>query len=87
MSTQLALRLPDELLAAGYRPVGKDFPVFIHPTTGEVYVISSVGKMMAVLSPEGILKQALKLDNRVHDTTSVARMNGLQPDAQPEHRA
>ena len=27
--------MPDELLAAGYRPVGRDFPVFIHPTTGE----------------------------------------------------
>ena len=26
---------PDELVAAGYRPVGRDFPVFIHPTTGE----------------------------------------------------
>ncbi len=26
---------PDELLAAGYRPVGKDFPVFLHPHTGE----------------------------------------------------
>ncbi len=26
---------PDELLALGYRPVGKDFPVFIHPQTGE----------------------------------------------------
>lgn len=26
---------PEDLLAAGYRPVGKDFPVFIHPTTGE----------------------------------------------------
>jgi tRNA nucleotidyltransferase (CCA-adding enzyme) len=26
---------PDEMLALGYRPVGKDFPVFIHPTTGE----------------------------------------------------
>ncbi len=26
---------PDELLAQGYRPVGKDFPVFIHPHTGE----------------------------------------------------
>jgi tRNA nucleotidyltransferase (CCA-adding enzyme) len=25
----------DEMLALGYRPVGKDFPVFIHPTTGE----------------------------------------------------
>jgi len=26
---------PDALLAAGYRPVGKDFPVFLHPDTGE----------------------------------------------------
>ncbi len=26
---------PDELVAAGYRPVGRDFPVFIHPSTGE----------------------------------------------------
>ena len=26
---------PDELLALGYKPVGKDFPVFIHPQTGE----------------------------------------------------
>lgn len=37
----------------------------IHPTTGEVYVISSVGKMMAVLSPEGILKKAMKLDKEL----------------------
>jgi tRNA nucleotidyltransferase (CCA-adding enzyme) len=26
---------PEEMLALGYRPVGKDFPVFIHPQTGE----------------------------------------------------
>jgi tRNA nucleotidyltransferase (CCA-adding enzyme) len=26
---------PEELVAAGYRPVGKDFPVFIDPRTGE----------------------------------------------------
>jgi len=26
---------PEELLAAGYKPVGKDFPVFLHPQTGE----------------------------------------------------
>jgi tRNA nucleotidyltransferase (CCA-adding enzyme) len=26
---------PEDLLALGYRPVGKDFPVFIHPHTGE----------------------------------------------------
>jgi tRNA nucleotidyltransferase (CCA-adding enzyme) len=26
---------PQDMLALGYRPVGKDFPVFIHPQTGE----------------------------------------------------
>ncbi len=26
---------PQELLAQGYKPVGKDFPVFLHPQTGE----------------------------------------------------
>jgi tRNA nucleotidyltransferase (CCA-adding enzyme) len=26
---------PEELLALGYKPVGRDFPVFLHPTTGE----------------------------------------------------
>ena len=27
--------LPEDLLARGYRPVGRDFPVFLHPETGE----------------------------------------------------
>ena len=31
---------PDELLARGYRPVGKDFPVFLHPDTGEQYALA-----------------------------------------------
>lgn len=26
---------PDELITLGYRPVGRDFPVFLHPETGE----------------------------------------------------
>jgi hypothetical protein len=26
---------PEQLLAAGYRPVGRDFPVFLHPHTNE----------------------------------------------------
>lgn len=26
---------PDQLLAEGYQPVGKDFPVFLHPKTKE----------------------------------------------------
>jgi len=31
---------PDELIALGYRPVGKDFPVFLHPQTGEQYALA-----------------------------------------------
>jgi tRNA nucleotidyltransferase (CCA-adding enzyme) len=31
---------PELLLASGYKPVGKDFPVFIHPDTGEEYALA-----------------------------------------------
>jgi len=31
---------PDELLDAGYRSVGKDFPVFLHPETHEEYALA-----------------------------------------------
>src|SRR5690349_20719112 len=31
---------PEELQAQGYRPVGKDFPVFLHPDTGEEYALA-----------------------------------------------
>jgi tRNA nucleotidyltransferase (CCA-adding enzyme) len=30
----------EELLALGYRPVGKDFPVFLHPHSGEQYALA-----------------------------------------------
>ncbi|HKR76605.1 MAG TPA: multifunctional CCA addition/repair protein [Rhodanobacter sp.] len=31
---------PEDLLAQGYRPVGRDFPVFLHPRTGEEYALA-----------------------------------------------
>jgi len=31
---------PDDLVALGLRPVGKDFPVFLHPRTGEQYALA-----------------------------------------------
>ena len=31
---------PDEMIALDYRPVGKDFPVFLHPETGEEYALA-----------------------------------------------
>ncbi|HEY8587313.1 MAG TPA: multifunctional CCA addition/repair protein [Rhodanobacter sp.] len=32
--------LPEQLLALGYKPVGKDFPVFLHPDSGEEYALA-----------------------------------------------
>lgn len=34
----------EELAAQGYRPVGKDFPVFLHPETGEEYALARTEK-------------------------------------------
>jgi len=31
---------PDDLRGLGYKPVGKDFPVFLHPQTGEEYALA-----------------------------------------------
>ncbi len=31
---------PDDMVALGYRPVGKDFPVFLHPQTLEEYALA-----------------------------------------------
>ena len=31
---------PEEMLALGYKAVGKDFPVFLHPQTGEEYALA-----------------------------------------------
>ena len=31
---------PDQLLALGYQPVGKDFPVFLHPETKDEYALA-----------------------------------------------
>jgi len=31
---------PEEMLAKGFRPVGKDFPVFLHPVSNEEYALA-----------------------------------------------
>jgi tRNA nucleotidyltransferase (CCA-adding enzyme) len=31
---------PEDMLAQGFKPVGKDFPVFLHPQTGEEYALA-----------------------------------------------
>ena len=31
---------PEDMIAAGFRPVGRDFPVFLHPQTHEEYALA-----------------------------------------------
>ena len=31
---------PEEMMQLGFRPVGKDFPVFLHPQTNEEYALA-----------------------------------------------
>ncbi|MFO7286058.1 MAG: multifunctional CCA addition/repair protein [Gammaproteobacteria bacterium] len=38
---------PAELLALGFKPVGKDFPVFLHPETGEEYALARTERKVA----------------------------------------
>lgn len=38
---------PEELLKLNYRPVGKDFPVFLHPQTGEEYALARTERKTA----------------------------------------
>jgi tRNA nucleotidyltransferase (CCA-adding enzyme) len=37
----------DDLLAQGFRRVGKDFPVFLHPKTGEEYALARTERKTA----------------------------------------
>jgi tRNA nucleotidyltransferase (CCA-adding enzyme) len=38
---------PDEMIAAGYTPVGRDFPVFLHPETREEYALARTERKSA----------------------------------------
>src|SRR5258706_9663532 len=38
---------PDEMIAAGFMPVGRDFPVFLHPKTKEEYALARTERKTA----------------------------------------
>ena len=38
---------PAQLIAAGYKPVGRDFPVFLHPETGEEHALARTERKSA----------------------------------------
>ena len=38
---------PDQLIALGFKPVGRDFPVFLHPRTGEEHALARTERKTA----------------------------------------
>jgi tRNA nucleotidyltransferase (CCA-adding enzyme) len=38
---------PEQMVESGFRPVGKDFPVFLHPQTGEEYALARTERKTA----------------------------------------
>lgn len=38
---------PEEMISLGYKPVGKDFPVFLHPDTNEEYALARTERKTA----------------------------------------
>lgn len=38
---------PEDMVAAGYKPIGKDFPVFLHPDTREEYALARTERKVA----------------------------------------
>jgi tRNA nucleotidyltransferase (CCA-adding enzyme) len=38
---------PEEMIALGYKPVGRDFPVFLHPQTREEYALARTERKVA----------------------------------------
>jgi tRNA nucleotidyltransferase (CCA-adding enzyme) len=38
---------PEEMLRLGFRPVGRDFPVFLHPQTGDEYALARTERKTA----------------------------------------
>lgn len=59
---------PQEMLDRGFRPVGRDFPVFLHPQTGEEYALARTERKQGVgyhgfvfhTGPEVTLEQDLQ---------------------------
>ncbi len=75
---------PEQMVAQGYRPVGKDFPVFLHPQTHEEYALARTERKTAAgyhgfqffYAPDVTLEEDLAR----RDLTINAMARELRPD-------
>lgn len=78
----------DDMLAQGYRPVGADFPVFLHPQTGEEYALARTerksgrgyGGFTFYASPDVTLEEDLiRRDLTINAMAEDAQGNVIDP--------
>jgi tRNA nucleotidyltransferase (CCA-adding enzyme) len=77
---------PEQMAAQGYRPVGKDFPVFLHPVTHEEYALARTERKTAAgyhgfqffYSPDVTLEEDLER----RDLTVNAMAQEVSPDGE-----
>ena len=77
---------PEQMVAQGYRPVGKDFPVFLHPQTHEEYALARTERKTAAgyhgfqffYAPEVTLEEDLAR----RDLTINAMAREVRPDGE-----
>lgn len=73
---------PQEMLAAGYEQVGKDFPVFLHPKTKEEYALARMERKVG----QGYHGFAIDYDTRVTLKDDLIRRDlTINAMAQDEH--
>ncbi|MCC8405551.1 multifunctional CCA addition/repair protein [Paraburkholderia sp. MMS20-SJTN17] len=78
---------PEQMVAQGYRPVGKDFPVFLHPQTHEEYALARTERKTAAgyhgfqffYAPDVTLEEDLAR----RDLTINAMAREVRPDGEP----
>ena len=73
---------PEQLLAQGYQPVGKDFPVFLHPESKEEYAKMESAIFDLIKTSDGndeivIYVKDIKAIKRLGKNNSVRVENGL----------
>src|SRR5450830_1148655 len=79
---------PDDMLRKGYRPVGKDFPVFLHPKTQEEYALARTERKTAPgykgfvfhAAPDVTLEQDLARRDLTINAMAREVINGSQGD-------
>jgi tRNA nucleotidyltransferase (CCA-adding enzyme) len=76
---------PEEMLAQGFKPVGKSFPVFLHPQTKEEYALARTERKVSAgykgfkvyASPEVTLEQDLQRRDLTINAIASTADNGL----------